>query len=387
MAPITKTQRWLDLVAYLVGRRLPVSVEEIMAHVPAYDEKWREGDETTRASVRRAFERDKDELRSAGIPIDTVRYRISYGHEQMEGYRLARRDFYLPYLKLISGSGAGRGATTGTDSFQISDSEASSALSALERVAELPGFPLAREARSAHRKLAFDLGLPRTPAGGVLYAEPRGDDLGARVRVLSDALLARKRVRFTYHGIYRGHATERDVEPYGLLFQRGTWYLIGHDHMREAVRVFRVGRMEEPLVRGKARRSPDYEIPADFSLATYRDREAWEIASEGDASIQARVLFPFPLSLWAERNGLGTLAEERDDGAVVRSFDVFQVDPFLRWMLSLEGEARILDPPELCEGLLAMARETRELYRSAAVEGADCPVVEDPAPSGMDSDG
>ena len=33
---------------------------------------WVEGNETTRASVRRKFERDKDELRDTGIPIETV---------------------------------------------------------------------------------------------------------------------------------------------------------------------------------------------------------------------------------------------------------------------------------------------------------------------------
>jgi hypothetical protein len=59
----TKLQRWLDLIAYLVGRRLPVAVEELMEKVPAYAEKWNTGEDTPRATRRRTFERDKEELR------------------------------------------------------------------------------------------------------------------------------------------------------------------------------------------------------------------------------------------------------------------------------------------------------------------------------------
>ena len=56
-----------------------------------------EGSEREKQTVRRMFERDKDELKAFGIPIETVRFTINYGHEQQDGYRLARKDFHLPY--------------------------------------------------------------------------------------------------------------------------------------------------------------------------------------------------------------------------------------------------------------------------------------------------
>ena len=65
--PISKTQRWLDLIAYLIGRHFPVPVEELMERLPAYARDWRGGDEKARDSVRRKFERDKDELREDGV--------------------------------------------------------------------------------------------------------------------------------------------------------------------------------------------------------------------------------------------------------------------------------------------------------------------------------
>ena len=98
---ISKVQRWLDLIAYLVGRHFPVPVEELMERLPAYSFDWRDGSEKVRASVRRKFERDKDELRELGIPLETVTYSINFGREELQGYTIDKKDLYLPYLKLL----------------------------------------------------------------------------------------------------------------------------------------------------------------------------------------------------------------------------------------------------------------------------------------------
>jgi proteasome accessory factor B len=317
------------------------------------------------------FERDKDELKALGIPIETVDLSINYGTEAVKAYRLSNRDFYLPYLKLISPEATGSAPglqPPRTAQMQLSAPQVGIVHDALSRVSWIPSSPLKREADSALRKLTFDLSDSlRQPVASVLYVDrPEAGEIRSRVRTLSDALLARKRVRFTYHGIHRGEDTEREVAPYGLLFQRGHWYLVGHDSTREAVRVFRIGRMEEPRANTKAPKNPDYEIPGDFSLDEYRDRDAWELGSEEDRTLEARVLFEFPTSLWADRNGYGALEEEMPDGSQVRSFQVRQVSPFLRWILSLEGRARIAAPEALAAGLRSLAREVLAVYEASA---------------------
>jgi proteasome accessory factor B len=369
---MTKLQRWLDLIVYLVGRRLPVTVEELMEHVPAYAAKWRKGNATDQATARRTFERDKDELRHLGIPIQTVPYSINFGTEQVEGYRIDRRDFYLPYLKVISGGqtqdDSALQASARVATIELRDDDARYALDALRRVAELPSFPFAREARSAFRKLAFDLD-PEVllPTNDVLFVErPGAVEESIRVRELSDALLARKHVSLTYHGIYRGETSRREVQPYGLLFHHGTWYLIGLDATRAAIRVFRVGRIEDMSVNTRAPNTPDYVIPDSFRIEAYADRDAWELGGEDEAPVVAEILFRFPLSLWAERNRHGTLVESRPDGAAVRTFDVVQVPPFLRWLLGFEGEAEVLSPEEFKIGLHDMARDVAALYSGDA---------------------
>ncbi|MBA3258867.1 MAG: hypothetical protein H0T68_05290, partial [Gemmatimonadales bacterium] len=87
-----KIQRWIDLLAALLRHHYPVTFDRLIAEVPAY------AAEQKAESRRRTFERDKDELRQFGIPIET----LDHVDGDVKGYRLRIRDFYLPYLTLRS---------------------------------------------------------------------------------------------------------------------------------------------------------------------------------------------------------------------------------------------------------------------------------------------
>lgn len=368
--PSTKTQRWLDLLSFLLGRRVPVPVEEIMEQIPAYAAKWRDGSDTDRATARRTFERDKDDLRALGVPLEPVDYSVGGGIEQYEGYRIAHRDFYLPYLRLITDDDAAHrpqsgGPYRGLPSLELSVAEAELAMEALRRAAETPAFPFASDASTALRKIAFDLDPERFPGDPVVWVErPGASELLGRLRVLSAALLARKRVTFAYHGIHRGRVTQREVAPYGLFFQRD-WYLVGMDAGAEAIRIFRVSRMEEVKQNPRAPKSPDYEVPEDFTLRHHLDLRAWELGE--DETLTADVRFNFPLSLHMERNREGELIRSESDGGAVRRFRVARADPFLRWILSLAGEAEIIEPEELRAEFKEMAGRVASLYTDLVV--------------------
>ncbi|MEV1179522.1 DNA-binding transcriptional regulator, partial [Nonomuraea sp. NPDC049784] len=84
-----KTERLLNLVICLLATRRPLSAEQIRHAVPGYD---RDGDE----AFQRMFERDKNELREIGIPIDVVRD----PWEDEPGYRIERESYELPEITL-----------------------------------------------------------------------------------------------------------------------------------------------------------------------------------------------------------------------------------------------------------------------------------------------
>lgn len=355
---ISKAQRWIDLIAALLGRRTPMTVDEIFEAVPAYRLKAGPEGAPDPASVRRMFERDKDELRELGIPIDSVKFRTNFGVDEEDGYVLPPAALYMPYVRIVEASADARVARSAPDGSPpaFTRDELEVALAALREAAGIPGSPFAGATRSAYRKLAFDMDSAPTESGVRHLAPPGSAELAAAVADLRDALRGRKRVAFSYRGLARGETTERDVAPYGLFLEHGSWYLVGHDALRDARRVFHVGRMDGLRVNSRAPATPDYEIPEDFSLANYVDRESWEIGDAAGA-ITARVRFDHPLSLWAARNEYGRLEADLDDGAAVRSFEVSAVRPFLCWLLGLRGDARLLDPPTLLDELHAMAAE------------------------------
>lgn len=376
----TKLQRWIDLVACLAKHQFPVERAEIWRQVPAYSQGV-DGSAQQKATVRRTFERDKDELRSLGVPIESVAQRRGFGAEEVIAYRLAQ-GYRLPVLKLLQGgrpadsdaspSGAARHARVAMH-FPLARQEADAALRGLQEISTLPAFPWAADARSAFRKLATDL-EPAVPAGTpVLYTpDPEAVGTSRLLDSLSAALRRRKRTTFRYRGMSRPEETSRRVRPYGLLFEFGKWYLIGHDDDREDIRIFRVGRMSRLVVNSRSPGTPDYGIPASFRLADYSGLKAWELGDMQAEPEEADVLFRVPRSSWAERNGFGELVERRPCGEQLRRFRVRNRNAFLRWVMSLLGEARIVAPSELYEEFRAMARSLAGKYdanRSAADGG------------------
>ena len=96
-------------------------------------------------------------------------------------------------------------------------------------------------------------------------------------------------------------------------------------------------------------KAPDYLVPADFRLRDYLGREAWRLGEDdADADeITAEVLFLYPTSPWADRQGLGELRREDEaTGGQVRAFRARQLDPFLRWCLSFPGQIRPVAPEQ-----------------------------------------
>jgi predicted DNA-binding transcriptional regulator YafY len=384
-----KLQRWIDLITFLAGRRYPVAWEEIARGVGAYA-RWDSEEERDREAVRRMFERDKRDLRAMGIPLELARAaaeggRGGEGGAAGEGYLLRDRDFFLPYLTLVeraadardgpgtpvepSPEGApvtdreralmerlARRPSSPPGTVSLTPDEGAVALEALKLVEGLPGFPLAGDARSALRKLRAELGLPDPSVPLHFLERPGVGELRERVGRLAGAILDRRILRFRYRGMERDDVSHREVHPLGLLLQWGHWYLVAWDPSRVGMRLFRVGRMEGVRVAHPSAGSPEFEIPSDFRLDAWLRRPPWALEGEGGDGTLVILRFPFPLSAWAERNGHGEGVKEDADGTQLRRFLVRQRDPFLRWLLGLEGAVAVVEPAELREELTGMAR-------------------------------
>jgi len=345
----------------------------------------------------RTFERDKDELRRFGVPIETVKD----GEGETLGYRLDRRAFYLPYLMVSGHERAANGPRKidhdgyrALQTLAFEPDELDAIIEAAGRVRALGDPTLAREAEAAIRKLALDLplgamlqdavspmmaerGLVKfarldkeaeaapvsfSRSAGAMFIPPRRQADPAVFDRLSDALARRKVVSFDYFTMERGERSRRTVEPYGLFFVSSHWYLAGRDVDRDALRNFRLSRVSGVEVNPKKSQSADYEIPDDFSLRDHAQaREPWEIG-DGDATA---AIVEFTATTGATQAAL-RLGRPVEGSEHRRQFDVRRPDAFARWLLSFGGDARPIEPAEVRDAYASAASATLERYMGAA---------------------
>ena len=183
-------------------------------------------------------------LADLGIPVEVRRGR--YG-----GYQLAA-GYKLPPLMLTDEEavavtlGLVAGRRTG-----LLTAEGAAAESASAKIRRVLPAVLARRIDSLLS--AVDFAAPaREPA-------PPGVEV---LLVLADAARHQQRVRFTYT-TWRGQSSERQLDPYGLVFHAGRWYVTGHDHSRRSVRTFRLDRISTAWP-GEG----SFDIPTGFDPTT-----------------------------------------------------------------------------------------------------------------------
>ena len=350
-----KLQRWIDLLAALLSRSFPTPFEELRRDVPAYTA-------TELDSLMRMFERDKDELRAFGVPIETV----TLGDPPQTGYRLRRQDFYLPFLALAGSGRAPARAAVPPDGYRalgrlaFEPDELAVVAAAAARVRALGDPLLSADVDDAMRKLAFDLppDTPRPDSDEHVLAETVDEKTFA---ALGRAVLDRKIVSFNYHAMSADEIKRREVEPYGLAFLGARWYLVARDRQHGKLRSYRLSRMASVKPNRARAQSADYDIPATFSLEGHaRSPDAWHLGE--DAIIEAVVEF---------RGSSGAVRQGMKLGAAVRGspgqrrFQVRRPDTFARWILAFGGDAIPVEPPALVDRFHAIARETLQLYGDA----------------------
>ena len=172
-----------------------------------------------------------------------------------------------------------------------------------------------------------------------------GAEVAAKLEALSQAMAAKKRVHIRYEGAERATPTERDVDPYGLYQSGGAWFLVGHCHLRGALRTFHLGRIAELELNAAAPRTPDFEVPRGFELRELATREPWEYAVHEE--LRCTVRLEPPVSPEA-RGSFGATAELREvEGALLAEVKATNAEALVRHVLSLGDRAEIVAPRSL----------------------------------------
>lgn len=296
-------ERLLNLLAFLRTVDHPVGIDEIRFTVAGYD---RDND----PAFRRMFERDKELLRGAGIPLETV---VLDDITQALGYELPAERFEM------------------TDP-DLTDEELA-ALYVATRMVRMGG----AEVGPAFQKLG---GAAAADGQAALTANLGGD--ADAIAELFDAVSSRREVTVDYRG------KPRRLQPQGLLHRRGHWYLVTDDG--DERRMFRVDRGQNWEAAGQTGAFDRIDIDLRAILPDL----PWE---SGDEQVDAVVRFDDEIAWWVRRQLPGTDFTHGDGYSEAR-LEVAHRDAFVSWLLELGDTAEVVSPPELRTAVVERVRGT-----------------------------
>lgn len=268
------------------------------------------------------FERDKDDLRELGIPIEVRQMDPLFDDEP--GYRIDRRRYQLPPLTFTARE---------------------MALLTIASQAWQQG-ALAGPAAEGLRKLIASGADPDPDVHSLMSTamrtqEPSFAAVWAGVRESTT-------LRFEYRRAGEQQSRERSADPWGLLARNGIWYLVARDHEIDQPRVFRLSRMESVRPVGKAN---SFTVPEGVDIWSH----AYLLDPSRGDRLHARLKIDAGHAITIARRGVEVevdtyLIDYHDDAAFAA-----EIAPFSESVI-------VLEPQSLREAVMSLLMKAQAIY-------------------------
>jgi proteasome accessory factor B len=321
MAQSDKLERLMNLTAALLDAERPLTADEIAERVTGYAEG--------REAFRRTFERDKDELRQLGVPIETAL--IPGKYPEVHGYRIDRSDYELPDPGLAPDELAALRLALQAVRVGEQSGDGSEALWKLGGAVDVDG------------------GADAAPGGDTAVASLPPDP---SLVPLFSAVLERRVARFDYAS--GGGDSQRAVEPWRLDYRRGRWYLTAHDLDRGEERNFRLDR-----IRGDVALDAPGTFTGPAPTSPEEPDQPW-LYGDGEA-VTARLRVDAEQAHWAlDQLGSECIVETDPDGTTTFAVPVTSWPAFRSFVFSFLDHAEVLEPEDLRADVVAWLTDLAE---------------------------
>ena len=293
-----KTERLLNLVFAMMSTHRAISRSDIRDNVAGYE------DASSDEAFERMFERDKDELRSMGLPIETVTDNMG----DTLGYRILRSEYEFVDLELYPSDLIVLGVAA-----QVWDQAVLSA-------------PAQTALRKIEAKYGASFVVPPAELSGLVRLQAHDISLPILLRAARE----KRVVKFNYQN-RAGVQTARSIEPWAVICREGNWYCIGFDLDRGEQRTFKLPRIQGHV-----------KITAESHTAPRPETPLMEIP-KSEGQITARVTVSFRQGARLRRSASEIEVIDVGDRLTVHG----SLSELTQWTLLALDDVISIDSPEL----------------------------------------
>ena len=175
------------------------------------------------------------------------------------------------------------------------------------------------------------------------------ESLSPKIELIQDAIELEKTIRFQYYA--PSGDTEREIEPYFLIFKWSSWYVYGYCLLRNDFRLFKLNRMTDITHVKSFEKKQDVPVP--------------DLSKEKVFPLDFRVKALFEPSMkWQliEEYGADSFTEQ-PDGKLLFECDYADDEGLLSWLLSLRDQVTVIEPESIRRKMFHIATELTEKYK------------------------
>jgi len=180
-------------------------------------------------------------------------------------------------------------------------------------------------------------------------------------RVLVTAVRQSRQLSMVYWTAGRNEIQKQTFDPYDLvLAPDDDWCLIGHCHLRNDIRLFKVQRVRSAVETGKC-----FCRPAGFRARDYMAESFGTIRGEGDFHVVLRFTRAYAGRIAEKQWHAGQVVEPQPDGSLILRLHVNDLRLIKRWVMYRAAECEVLEPEELIAMVVSDLKAVGRIYRRA----------------------
>ena len=292
---------------------------------------------------RRTVFRDLKELQAMGVP---------YHYDARTGRYAIESGYFLPPMDLNPQEALALLLLTQKVSHQVQlPFRKSALLAALKIESNLPA-EIKKYCSNVLRHI-----WTRTDVKALSRQSARFDRIFAR---LQKAIAKKQKVNVTYRPPLEEEATTVELCPYHLLYENGTWHILGHSSLHDRVRTFELNHIQAVQRTGQC-----YLDDEDFDVSEFL-RRAWSTVPEGQMHDVKLLFLPKVAVDVAEVTWHHSqIVTRNEDGSVLVEFCVDGLNEITWWVLGYGDQVRILSPESLRKRVREIAENVVKINESA----------------------